>query len=276
MNITSETLRYSSLSEDEQKALSAVLEKIGSNTEYAIQSSGGSSVVIIPVKEMMSLEDLMWYTDDDKDNLNPVYGNVYQYFFEEGKAFQIFEMLNRVYKRKVATMTILNSKVESGLRHIFYFGNLARIVSYLPKNIVVWRRHRCLNEFSEEYLLIFLKNNYTKLLWDVGKALLGLHSSNYVHKDCSIDNVGFDVTTNQFIVFDFNLSRRVIKPIEEYELFENDFHILYRSLRFRLGKDWAEYKKYTPSSHVANLYLNEVLKKNALTFDEAESIVIYN
>ncbi len=116
-----------------------------------------------------------------------------------------------------------------------------KFIDYLPKLIyhcaqmnnysyVVWEKIFSLNSFTSGELKPFIVKNFTKLVWDISKALEYFHRNNFLHGDPTIDNIGINSKGN-FILFDFDASN---KTLASYENSYTDYRKFFKSIAFHL------------------------------------------
>jgi tRNA A-37 threonylcarbamoyl transferase component Bud32 len=213
-----------------QDILDLVLKKMGDIEDLHVTSSNGMSFVFI---------------SKEKDN-------VYQYFKNDIKPKKIFNIIYYVSKNR--TITILNIDNNYDL-----FVNIAEFVSYIPQNIIVWKKHKCLNEFNSEKIEEIISENIFKLLWDIGKCLYAFDKINLIHGDARIDNIG--IANNKFILFDFDNT-----SFSNKESYNKDIHDFITSIKFNLGKKANEVFIPQFSSHYNFLY--QIINKIHLKYDQ--------
>lgn len=234
--------KYTYLIEDgiiDYDTLVTVLSKIGDVDSLQVKSSNGSSLVIIP-------------ESCDSNTTNPVYNNVYQYFNLPNSASRIFYMLNTVHKCRIVELPLFDTRKK--LKFNLYT-NLAKLVSYIPDQILVWEYHLCLNTMTNTNLKTLIEANLCKFLWDIGRAIYGLHQNNVMHGDCSLDNIG--IRDGNFILFDFDGSS--FKDEDDFDAFENDIYKLITSLQFHFRNDWIKIKNKVPKSYNTTIFLNTLI-----------------
>ncbi len=178
-----------------------------------IKSSNGSSFVFITPSDL----------------------NVYQYFKYDTTASKIIKILNSISKKNI-TIRYANNFITYDLQDF-----ICKFVSYEPTNIIVWKKHVCLNSFDNLSIKNIIVNNLLKLLWDIGRSLYALHQNNIYHGDARIDNIG--ILNGNFILFDFDGSR--ISFIDS----EKDVYDFIRSIKFNVGDDiWNDIKCFIPTN----------------------------
>ena len=159
--------------------------------------------------------------------------NVYQYFKYDSTASRIIKILNSISKKNIST----SYETTSIIYNLDDF--ICKFVSYEPNNIIVWKKHVCLNSFDKETMQKIIVNNLQKLLWDIGRSLYALHINNIQHGDARIDNIG--ILNGNFILFDFDGSR--ISQLDS----EKDVYDFIKSIKFNVGDViWADIKCSIP------------------------------
>jgi hypothetical protein len=109
-------------------------------------------------------------------------------------------------------------------------------------NAILWDKIKTLNSFDKEYLKFFIIKNIKKILWDISKALTGIHNSGFSHGDCTIDNIAINDIGN-FCLFDFDSSSKnlCIYNHNNYNCNDyndyNDFRILFKSIGFHINNE---------------------------------------
>lgn len=94
---------------------------------------------------------------------------------------------------------------------------------------ITWHRIFCLNQIRDVTVRIgLIRENRNRFLWDIFRAIFGLHEHGIAHGDVSLDNIG--IRQGNFVLYDYNLSH----PASE-ERKNRDVYCLFRSLRFHLG-----------------------------------------
>jgi len=191
-----------------------VIKKFGDITSIEIKSSNGSSFVIL-------------------SNENE---NAYQIFNYDQMAKKIFSIFNFLSKNRYHKI-----KFEGNFIYEYnLFEYLPNLVSYIPENIIVWKKHLCLNNFDKEKIKDIIINNIKKLLWDIGLCLYMLHNNGVNHGDTRIDNIG--IVNNKFILFDYDGSEIVSDMYKNYK----DLSDFINSIKFNCDNKWNSVKKYVP------------------------------
>ena len=115
----------------------AVLDKMGYVDDLNVKVSNGMSFVFI------------------SSQIN----NAYQYFTYETTARRIFNIISKIWKNK-------NIQLDFYFGSIYYnlYEYISQFVSFIPDNIIVWKKHLCLNSFSKDRITRIINDNYFKLL----------------------------------------------------------------------------------------------------------------
>jgi hypothetical protein len=132
---------------------------------------------------------------------------------------------------------------------------LANLLEYKQEdNIIIWEKHLCLNSFSKDKLANIIINNIVKFIWDISKALYGLHSLSIMHGDPTIDNIA--IRNSNFILFDYDSS----KIDKNFTAFNRDNWELIKSIKFNIGKEeWDNILKEYPFITESESLLNDML-----------------
>jgi hypothetical protein len=212
--------------------LNKIIKYVGEVKTLEYKSSNGSSFVFI--------------SEEKKD--------VFQYYVSQNVCYKIINIFDAILRESLINKKIYFNKCIFNLNF-----NLSNYLSYLvdvkqEDNIIIWEKHVCLNSFSKESLTNILVNNITKFLWDISKALYGLHYHSILHGDARIDNIG--IRNNTFILFDFDGSNMG----NEISSFKKDNWDLLKSLEFNVGKEnWKMILKNNPYISDCDYILNDML-----------------
>ena len=218
--------------------LNKVLSKMGEIKDLEIKSSSGSSFVFIS-KELE---------------------NVFQYFINSRLENKISNIITKLLKNKDIKISLLYDEEE--IIEINY--DILEYISCFvydipdPYNIIVWKKHICLNSFPKYKIVEIINNNIFNLMWDIGKCIYGLHQNNIIHNDVSIDNIGINNTMDKFILFDFDASN-TMHPMFNYSV---DIYKFLKSIKHNSGDNWNNIidfvPKYTENYTSSYVFLNEV------------------
>ena len=197
--------------------LSQIIKKVGFLENLSIKSSNSSSFVLV--------------TANGK--------NVYQYYTSSDTANNIFFMISKLYRNPNVTANFTNIHGMVIIKILYKITDyIVPFIRYIPGNIIVWRKIRPLNSFKPEDIPIFIRENIYKLLWDIGKAVFGLHSNYIIHCDISIDNIGIyredDNSEYKFVLYDFDNTRKYFS----FDDFRSDYYRFHKSIKYHynLGK----------------------------------------
>lgn len=159
------------------------------------------------------------------------YKDVYQIFKKEATVSRIVSILKNI--NNVIKIDYIDYDLSKYITNIKKYD--------IDKKLIVWNKIRPLNSFKTEELQNIIIDNIFKLLWDIGKALTGLHKNNILHGDCRIDNIG--IYEGNFVLFDFDGSR--VSDIKENILYK-DFYDFKKSIEFNLDKKFKMIKHHIP------------------------------
>lgn len=191
--------------------------------------------------------------------------NVYQYFSNINTPRRIFYIISKLWKNKIINIEFYFGSIRYNL-----YDYISRFISFIPDNIIVWKKHCCLNSFDKESISKIISTNYFKLLWDISKGLYGLHINNVMHGDARIDNIG--ILDNNFILFDFDGSCIIENTSED--VFEKDISDFLESIRFHSGKNWKYIEKYIPKVDYTYNFIGKIISnyskfvKNKVTYSQ--------
>ena len=221
-----------------------VVNKMGNINNLDVKSSNGSSFVFI------------------SSELN----NVYQYFSNQNISLRIFNLISKLSINNIITKNTYNGIIIYNL-----FDYLSLFINYIPNNIIVWEKHLCLNSFSKEEISLIIEKNLIKILWDIGKALYGLHTYNIKHGDARIDNIG--IKNNKFILFDFDgTTDDYDKQLSNnFDIYYKDIYDFKRSIQFNIGDNkYKKIKSLIPETNNSSDFINTLFK----TYTNIENINI--
>lgn len=221
-----------------KELLDIVIEKMGHIEDLEIKSSSGSSFVFI---------------SSNKDN-------VFQYFISSKIEKKIFDIFSKLLNNKDINIKFYDEEDEIIKIQYDLLQYICKFIYHFPspENIIVWKKHICLNSFPKHKIVEIINNNIFKLMWDIGKCIYGLHKNNIIHKDVRIDNIGIDNTMNNFILFDFDGSN-IMHPLFNYSIDVYDF---LNSIKHNSNENWNNIIKfvpeYTENYTSSYTFLNEV------------------
>lgn len=202
-----------------------VVKNMGNVVNLNVKTSNGSSFVFI----------------------TPEKNNVYQYFKYSTTTTRILKILKSITNDNIK-LIVNNNIIEYNL-----YDFICKFVTYIPSNIIVWKKHTCLNSFEPEEIKKIITENLSKFLWDIGKSLYALHENNICHGDARIDNIG--ILNDNFILFDFDGSR--ISNVDS----EKDIYDFIKSIEFNVGEViWSNIKFFIPSSrHNSANFIKDII-----------------
>ena len=159
--------------------------------------------------------------------------DVYQQFHGKGVYKNILSLLTSCTETITYPLWIDNkNKIEKSY-NIFEF--LPTIKGQIDEsNIIIWGKIIPLNSLSKIEIETTIVKNIVKFLWDIGRALYGLHKNGIVHCDARVDNIG--LKNRNFVLFDFDASKKV-DMIDDYtssQLMYKDYNDFITSIKFNL------------------------------------------
>jgi hypothetical protein len=177
-----------------KEAVLAVVDRMNISSPFDIKSSNDTSFVFVCSSDY-----------------------VYQYFKNKNVPLRIVQLLSSLNR------DITNKYLGVSFDLNRYISNY---VSFLPANdIIIWKKVTPLNSFTVEKKAKIIKDNLHKLLWDISKALYGIHINNLFHGDARIDNIG--IRDGNFVLFDFDGT-----SIDEHNVYKKDYYDLITSIIF--------------------------------------------
>ena len=205
-----------------------------------ILEEGDVSIDIILYVEsiMKDMEDVIVKTSNGFSHvfITPKDEKVYQYF----RYKPVCDRIINIYDNIVNGMEI---KINNYVLRYKIFDFIPKLITRYD-NVIVWEKHTCLNSFSKDKLKDIIINNFTKFLWDINKALYGLHKNYILHGDSRIDNIA--IINNNFIIFDFDGS----SVVENVDVLEKDVYDFVKSIKFNLEDNrFKEIKNLIPETY---------------------------
>lgn len=151
-----------------------------------VRSSSGSSAVFIPE------------TNE----------NVYQWYNSNRLTLRITEIMSLLQGE--VTYTFLSKRGIKLLFSVPFTWNIEEyIVKYnytlLESNMISWEKLITLNSIPN--LKYFIYINLNKIVWDLNKSLISIHSKGFIHNDATLDNTG--IKNGKFCYFDFDASQEI-------------------------------------------------------------------
>jgi serine/threonine protein kinase len=208
--------------------------------------------------------------DDNIDSLQVKVSNgLSAVFLYKNEAFQVFKSYKtaeRIYSLLQNINTNISHDIDLGLDD--YVKVNYNLSDYIPKictydsHCIIWERIISLNSFEKIEIKSIIEKNILKLLWDIGKALSGLHKNGIKHGDATIDNIG--IKGDNFVLFDFDSSKSAYT-------FQNDYAIFIQSIKFNLGDLYKNIANCIPEQ--SSNFLERMAKQKDLSFFEELKII---
>jgi tRNA A-37 threonylcarbamoyl transferase component Bud32 len=190
--------------------LNEIIKKIGFLDNLSVKCSNQTSFVLV------------------SDNIE----NVFQYFVNRDTANNIFFIISKLSRNPIiVTSLIINKKYQKITYRFTEY--IVPFIRYIPGNIIIWKKIVPINSFIKENIPQFIQKNIYKLLWDIGKAITGLHNNYIIHGDISIDNIGICknedyINEHKFVLYDFDGTRKYFS----YNDFISDYYKFQRSIKY--------------------------------------------
>jgi len=206
--------------------------------------------------------------------VTPELSGVYQKFKGEHTAKNIINILTTCDSNINYTIWIDKKNYIKKVYDLFNF--LPRIIKYIDQeNIIVWEKITPLNSFPSEKIKDIIEQNILKFLWDIGKALSGLHYNGIYHKDARVDNIG--IKDGNFVLFDFDFSKKISSEDSSwFTHMTKDYSDFITSIKFNLNEDenpnrFNNISKFIPD---INSYTFSFIQNNKI-FENVQSSVNY-
>ena len=222
------------------------------------------------------IKDIIEFGDVTEENLLKVLPHMNLSPYEELTNFQAFcsngmsvvcvsPGLTEVYqkfKAKGVYQNILNlfTICEENITQKLWLDNKNKVVyiynlfNYLPRvkdqideeNIIIWEKIKPLNSLKSEEIANTIEKDIIKFLWDIGRALHGLHKNGIVHGDARVDNIG--IKNGNYVLFDFDASKKVdMYTYTSTHLMNKDYNDFITSINFNLGTEkFNNIKEFIP------------------------------
>ncbi len=144
----------------------------------------------------------------------------------------ILKNYNFIYQ--IYPNNITFNKVKNTVINITYSKFIVNYVKILDDfNTICFEKIKPINnfEFKPTEMAFIVSKYYSKIKIDIFKALEFLHKEcNYSHGDVTIDNIGFDIKNNNFVLFDFDKAIK-IKDKEDCNI-QRDYHLFEKSIEY--------------------------------------------
>jgi hypothetical protein len=208
-------IEFGDVQEDELKTLLPFMGFNPSNLpeEFQAKSSNGMSFVCV----------------------TPEFNEVYQKFKSSHVVRNINNILTTCESNIGYNIWFDKKKYVTKEYDLFHF--LPRVRKFIDtENIIIWEKITPLNSFPPEKIKDIIEQNILKFLWDIGKAISGLHCNEIYHGDARVDNIG--IKDGNFVLFDFDSSKRISS--EDSSGFTNmmkDYNDFIMSIKFNLNND---------------------------------------
>lgn len=194
---------------------------------------------------------------------------VLQYFMNAPTAERIYNLLQGL------TAKIKRNTFSKGVLEYDLFDFIPRPILTLPESgIIQWDRITPMNSYTEKEIREIIVRNIFKFLWDIGRALYGLHMNGIRHGDARVDNIG--IRNGKFVLFDFDGSS---KHEGVSDILTNDYYDLVKSIKFNIGDDHYDVLKVyipAPEFNFVDLLIRQVQKTvGSLSGETAQGVIAW-
>ena len=179
-----------------------------------------------------------------------IHAHVYQRYLSVTTCNTIYRLITNCK----TSISLIYWKDKTSRKRSLYRYDLSNLIPLIknyiePENIIVWEKIEPLNLLQKDIMKMLIENNIVKLLWDIGRALYGLHQNDIIHGDARIDNIG--IKNNNFVLFDFDASKKIDDDRAYMYAKEKDCNDLIMSIKYHLDIDdtdkmYDRIKKYIP------------------------------
>jgi hypothetical protein len=197
--------------------------------------------------------------------------HAYQCFVHKETSKRIINLLSSI---KPVEFSIKND--DSSVLRYDMFEYMPKIIDHGEDyNMIKWELITPLNSYTNSEKCNIITNNIVKLLWDIGKAIVGLHENGIYHGDSRIDNIG--IKNGKFVLFDFDGSRSC-SPKDKH--IYKDFSDFAKSIEFNVNyycennsKPYDKIKEYIPFPD--NYFIESIIEKNdSIEFLDSLEIIV--
>lgn len=182
--------------------------------------------------------------EDDYQNIQCLESNGSSIvLYKEDSYFVLQYYLNKRICEKISNMFLLDDKPlisyivsNSFILSIHLFDHIPKLYGIIDTNTIKWEKIQPLHLMYKNISISkdienFLAINWLKFLFDIGKALYGLHKYGYTHGDPSIDNIGINMKGN-FVLFDYDSAN----DKASLECMNLDYYKLSRSIKIYVSE----------------------------------------
>jgi serine/threonine protein kinase len=167
--------------------------------------------------------------------VTPELNEVYQKFKGKNTVRNINNVLTTCESSINYTIWLDKKKYITKEYDLFHF--LPRVREFIDtENVIVWEKIIPLNSFTPEKVKDIIEKNILKFLWDIGKAISGLHYNDIYHGDTRVDNIG--IKDGNFVLFDFDSSKKITPEnyTHGYANMMKDYNDFIVSIKFNLNE----------------------------------------
>jgi tRNA A-37 threonylcarbamoyl transferase component Bud32 len=246
---------------------------MNSNLENILEDGEVEIYILKHVIDVMeNIKDLEVKTSNGLSHvfITPELNHVYQYFKNISSVDKIKKLFNIIDPEIVNHFYITgHEKVKYSYNIYKYISNIHTLKNFNDPNIIVWKKINCLNSFDGESKINIILKNHIKLLWDISKALYGLHINNIYHGDARIDNIG--IYNNNFILFDFDGSSLESSNFN----FNKDIHDFKTSIKYNLEKEYNDIKNLMDNFTTGKELMNFLVSKYLIEKNSIKEVIEY-
>jgi len=191
-----------------------------------------------------------------------IYENeAYQVFVSESIATRIYSLFNDI---RYDIIHEIDLGFDDMVKIKYDLSEFLPQIRAVNPPCIIWERITPLNSFDKSKITEIIEINIFKILWDIGRALIGLHKNKINHGDARIDNIG--IKGNNFVLYDFDSSKIS-------QTFRGDFLMFTQSIKYNMDKKYKNIEKYIPEKDSYN-FLESLVEQKDLSFFEELKIII--
>lgn len=188
-------------------------------------TSDSDDIIIYKYRQINKLiDDILLEYKNDPSSLQHFKNDIAVVFVFKTIAIKIFKLstIVSIYHDKLYNLLLKNECPN--LEYIHRAFSIDSLGIYVVISQVV-----DVNDYKKNLLSI-----QSVMRSNIETALLYLNSNGWIHRDVSLDNIGFNSETNNFILFDFGLSKFSLNDDELFKGNQTDINHLERSILFHI------------------------------------------
>ena len=193
------------------------------NLYFQIYDTDNSSDMINKFNYInMHIYDILMLYSEDPKNLIEFKNDIQLVFVFKKIAIKIFKLKSILFKKHDELFKLLLKNECPNLETIYRAYPITEYNIYVVISKVVDS-----SNFKKN-----ISKNIIQYNDNINNGIQYLYEYGWVHRDVSINNSGYDEKLNNYLLFDFNLSKLSEDPKELYNLMKSDLKDLEKSIKF--------------------------------------------